>query len=62
MSNSLRDYFSQARHHDVDQAYKDRSMHFIYDEFRRFGLETEYHEFQDLRVSDTVRILIKPVI
>ena len=54
MENSLKDYFSKPRHHEVDQAYKDRSMKFIHDEFKRFGMETEYHEFHDPRVSDTV--------
>ena len=55
IENTLTDYFSKPRHHEVDQAYKDRSMVFIHDEFQRYGLETEYHEFHDPRVSDTVR-------
>ena len=54
IENTLKGYFSKPRHHDVDQAYKDRSMKFIHDEFKRFGLEAEYHEFHDPRVSDTV--------
>ena len=55
MENSLRNYFSKTRHHDIDQAYKDRSMLFIRDEFKKLGLETELQVFPDSRVSDTVR-------
>ena len=55
MENSLRNYFSKTRHHDTDQAYKDRSMLFIRDEFKKLGLETELQVFPDSRVSDTVR-------
>ena len=51
MENDLRQYFSQTRHHEVDQAYKDKAMHFIYEEFQRLGLETELQEFQEQKVS-----------
>ena len=55
MENTLRNYFSKTRHHDIDQSYKDRSMLFIRDEFNRLGLETELQVFPDSRVSNTVR-------
>ena len=54
MEDSLRNYFAEVRHHDVDMVYKNRSMYFIHDEFKRFGMEAVYHDFQDLRVSDKV--------
>ena len=54
MEKNLRDYFSRTRHHDVDQAYKDRAMNFIFDEFERLGLDTEFQNFQESRVSSTV--------
>lgn len=53
MEKNLRDYFSRTRHHDVDQAYKDRAMNFIFDEFERLGLDTEFQNFQEPRVSST---------
>ena len=53
MESNLWNYFSQTRHHDVDQAYKDRAMNFIHGEFERFALETELQEFQQLAVSNT---------
>ena len=61
MADALRNYFSKTRHHEVDQVYKNKSMNFIHDEFKRFGLETLYHEFQDLRVSNTVVYDNRPI-
>ena len=54
MESGLRAFFGQTRHHDVDQAYKDRAMNFIKDEFVRFSLETELQEFLQPAVSSTV--------
>jgi hypothetical protein len=36
-------------------SYKNRAKEYIYNEFVRFGLETEYHTFDEPRVSSTVR-------
>lgn len=51
MEQNLRGYFSQIRHHEVDQDYKDKAMNFILSEFRRLGLESELHEFHEPAVS-----------
>ena len=40
--------------HAIDQAYKDRTMYFIRDEFVKYGLETELQMFPDPRVSNSV--------
>ena len=62
MEGDLRNYFSKTRHHDVDQAYKDRAMHYIYDEFDKLGLETIFQAFQERRVSSEVNSLYSFII
>jgi len=36
-------------------SYKNRAKEYIYNEFVRFGLETEYDTFDEPRLSSTVR-------
>ncbi|KAH3706178.1 hypothetical protein DPMN_065559 [Dreissena polymorpha] len=45
LRSTLTDYFSDTRHHMTNPKYKQRASTFIHDEFRRFGLETTYHNF-----------------
>ena len=54
MEGDLRNFFSKTRHHDVNQAYKDRAMHYINDEFEKLGMETILQAFQERRVSSEV--------
>ena len=61
MESDLRNYFSKTRHHDVDQAYKDRAMNFIDGEFKKLGLETVLQEFQVHRISTEVNKLYSAV-
>jgi len=56
MKSAIRDHFSNTRHHDPQyMSYKNSAKEYIYNEFVKFGLETEYHTFNELRVSPTVR-------
>ena len=56
MTSAIRDHFSNTRHHDPQyMSYKNRAKEYIYNEFVRFGLETEYHTFHEPRVSSTVQ-------
>lgn len=55
MKTAIRDHFSDTRHHQAEySSYKKSSKEYIYNEFVRFGLETEYHTFNEPRVSSTV--------
>ena len=47
MKTNIEKYFSEPRHHDTNKEYKLKARQFIHDEFKRFGLETEYHEFYE---------------
>jgi hypothetical protein len=42
-------------------SYKNRAKEYIYNEFVRFGLETEYHTFDEPRLSSTVSTFYKPL-
>ncbi|XP_063435862.1 uncharacterized protein LOC134716784 [Mytilus trossulus] len=54
MKTVIRSHFSDTRHHDPQySAYKQAAKQFIFDEFKRFGLDTEYHTFNDTAVSST---------
>ncbi|XP_052059954.1 uncharacterized protein LOC127700500 isoform X2 [Mytilus californianus] len=51
---SIKNYFSDTRHHDPKfRAYKYAAKEYIYNEFLKFGLRTEYHTFQETSVSLT---------
>lgn len=54
LKNTIKDYFSDTRNHEVNNAYKTRAKEFIFQEFNRNGLETEYHVFNYLDLSKTV--------
>lgn len=45
MNRTIRGYFSDTRHHDVNSTYKARAKEFIFNEFQRFGLAAEYQDF-----------------
>jgi hypothetical protein len=48
MLSAIRAHFSNTRHHDPQyMSYKNRAKEYIYNEFVRFGLETEYHTFDE---------------
>ncbi|XP_052102073.1 uncharacterized protein LOC127735795 isoform X3 [Mytilus californianus] len=50
----IRTHFSDTRHHAPEHsAYKQTAKQFIFDEFQRFGLDTEYHTFNDTAVSSS---------
>ncbi|XP_063441973.1 uncharacterized protein LOC134722293 [Mytilus trossulus] len=54
MKDSIKNYFSDTRHHDPKfRAYKYAAKEYIYNEFHKFGLRTEYHTFQETSVSPT---------
>ncbi|VDI22130.1 Hypothetical predicted protein [Mytilus galloprovincialis] len=54
MKRVIRSHFSDTRHHAPQySAYKQTAKQFIFDEFQRFGLDTEYHTFNDTEVSST---------
>ncbi|XP_076109962.1 uncharacterized protein YfbL-like [Mytilus galloprovincialis] len=54
MKASIKNYFSDTRHHDPKfRAYKYAAKEYIYNEFLKFGLRTEYHTFQETSVSPT---------
>ncbi|VDI19761.1 Hypothetical predicted protein [Mytilus galloprovincialis] len=54
METSIRNYFSNTRHHDPEyQEYKYAAKEYIHGEFLRHGLTTEYHTFQEQSVSNT---------
>lgn len=56
MTSAIRGHFSNTRHHDPEyMSYKNRAKEYIYNEFVRFGLETEYDTFDEPRLSSTVR-------
>jgi hypothetical protein len=56
MNTTIRDYLSNTRHHDSQYvSYKNQAKKYIHDEFKRFGLETEYDTFTETSVSSTVR-------
>ncbi|XP_045168396.2 uncharacterized protein YfbL-like isoform X1 [Mercenaria mercenaria] len=45
LRSTITDHFSDNRNHEVNNDNKKASKEFIYQEFKRFGLETEYHNF-----------------
>ncbi|XP_063439139.1 aminopeptidase YwaD-like isoform X1 [Mytilus trossulus] len=54
METSIRNYFSDTRHHDSEyKDYKYAAKEYIHGEFLRYGLTTEYHTFQEQSVSNT---------
>ncbi|XP_071175932.1 uncharacterized protein YfbL-like isoform X1 [Mytilus edulis] len=54
MKTSIRNYFSNTRHHEPEyKDYKYAAKEYIYGEFFRYGLRTEYHTFQETSVSST---------
>ena len=58
MRNALETYFGDIRHHDIDPEYKKASKEFIYNEFMRFGLDTEYSDFRAPEFSQTVCVCL----
>ncbi|KAK7479270.1 hypothetical protein BaRGS_00029518, partial [Batillaria attramentaria] len=53
MQDALKGYFSQARHHWTNPAYKAKAMRFIRDQFRSSGLETHIHTFDTAQPNIT---------
>ncbi|CAC5425943.1 unnamed protein product [Mytilus coruscus] len=52
MKTVIRTHFSDIRHHAPEHsAYKQSAKQYIFNEFQRFGLDTEYHTFNDTAVS-----------
>ncbi|XP_052796216.1 aminopeptidase S-like [Mya arenaria] len=51
--STLTQHFSDARHHVSNPAYKRQAVQFIYDEFQKHGLNTNYHNFTFREVSYT---------
>ncbi|KAL3832731.1 hypothetical protein ACJMK2_024347 [Sinanodonta woodiana] len=45
MRTTIQDHFSSIRHHQTNHTYKESAKTFIYQEFRRFGLATEFQNF-----------------
>ncbi|KAL3832725.1 hypothetical protein ACJMK2_024342 [Sinanodonta woodiana] len=45
MRTTIQNHFSSIRHHQTNPTYKELAKTFIYQEFRRFGLATEFHNF-----------------
>ncbi|KAL3832727.1 hypothetical protein ACJMK2_024343 [Sinanodonta woodiana] len=45
MRTTIQDHFSNIRHHETNPTYKELAKTFIYQEFRNFGLATEFHNF-----------------
>ncbi|KAL3832724.1 hypothetical protein ACJMK2_024341 [Sinanodonta woodiana] len=45
MNTTILEHFSQIRHHETNPTYKESARTFIYEEFRRFGLDTEISNF-----------------
>lgn len=48
MRTNIENHFSEARHHQTNNAYKLQARKFIFDEFVRYGLQTQYQFFNDL--------------
>ncbi|XP_052796183.1 aminopeptidase S-like isoform X2 [Mya arenaria] len=53
INSTLTQHFSDTRHHVTNPAYKSQALQFIYDEFQKHGLDTNYHNFTFLGVSYT---------
>ncbi|KAK3587896.1 hypothetical protein CHS0354_014408 [Potamilus streckersoni] len=49
MNTTIRDHFSNIRHHETNPTYKEMARTFIYQEFKRSGLDTEFHNFSTTR-------------
>lgn len=49
MRGNIEKHFSKARHHDTNNQYKLKARKFIFDEFVRFGLQTQYQFFYNER-------------
>ncbi|XP_060603516.1 uncharacterized protein YfbL-like isoform X2 [Ruditapes philippinarum] len=45
LRSTITKHFSENRHHEINNTNKVASKEFIYNEFKRFGLETSYHNF-----------------
>lgn len=56
MRTNILNYFSQSRYHGDNNVYKLHARKFIYDEFIRYGLETQYQFFTDY--TDTYQHVI----
>ncbi|XP_045184001.2 uncharacterized protein LOC123542287 [Mercenaria mercenaria] len=55
LNNTIRNYFADTRHHEPQfKDYKAMSKEFIFSEFKKFGLDTEYHYFNDSSFGDTI--------
>ena len=56
MNTTITDYLSETRHHDSPyMSYKNSTKKYIYDEFEKFGLETDYDTFRQPNVSSTAQ-------
>lgn len=52
MKTSIRNYFSNTRHHNPEyKDYKYAAKEYIFQEFLRYGLRTQYHTFNESSVS-----------
>ena len=45
LRTTITDHFSDTRENVVNPAYKKKAKEFIFNEFQRFGLATEYNSF-----------------
>lgn len=45
LKSTITDYLSEIREENVNKAFKARTRDFIYQQFQKFGLETEFNNF-----------------